>query len=112
MADQEIRQVKIKTGSVRRLAKELALYEKEREAEQAKVDRLKADGAEIHDLKHAENVLAEASMMIPDTRQRLQAALGDLKYLVAEVEDNPDVIASEEFAAAKAIIAEMEPLFQ
>lgn len=52
MADSK-RQLTIKTGAVRRLSKELVLYEKERDAEVVKVERLKASEADSHDIKHA-----------------------------------------------------------
>jgi hypothetical protein len=48
-----VRQVKIKTGSVRRLTKELDAYAVEAVAEEAKVASMRAAGAEAHDLKHA-----------------------------------------------------------
>ena len=54
MADPEVaRQLKIKVGSVRRLAKELGLYAAERDAEAARVAGMKAAGADEHDVKHA-----------------------------------------------------------
>ena len=53
MAENDIRQLKIKTGSVNRLRKELNLYSKEREQEQQRVDKLKQSGADSHDIRHA-----------------------------------------------------------
>lgn len=106
MADAELRQLKIKTGSLSRLTKELVLYEKEHKQEQGRVAAMKSNRADAHDIKHAvrstripnnlmlcglpeilsgntvavmqENVLSEAGMMIPDTRSRVEAALQDL----------------------------------
>jgi hypothetical protein len=48
-----VRQLKIKSGSVGRLKKELGLYQEEEAKEQQKVSRLKAEGADEHDIKHA-----------------------------------------------------------
>lgn len=48
-----IKTLKLKTNAVKRLHKEFNYYEKEREKEQTKVDKLKADGADIHDVKQA-----------------------------------------------------------
>lgn len=50
------RQLIIRTGAVRRLARELKLYEDERMQEQQRVEKLKADGADSHDVKHAVNL--------------------------------------------------------
>jgi tubulin-specific chaperone A len=47
------RQLKIKTGAVRRTQKELGYYAKERDREQARVDSMRASHAEEHDLKQA-----------------------------------------------------------
>ncbi len=53
MADVERRMLKIKTGSVVRLKKELGLYETEKESEEQRVARMKEEGADVHDIKHA-----------------------------------------------------------
>lgn len=53
MTEAEKRLLKIKTGSVVRLKKELCLYEEEQEQERQKVARMKEDGADVHDIKHA-----------------------------------------------------------
>ena len=53
MADAERRMLKIKTGSVVRLKKELGLYETEKESEAQRVARMKEEGADVHDIKHA-----------------------------------------------------------
>lgn len=53
MSESERKQLKIKTGSVNRLKKELGLYATEKENEQQRVQRLKDAGADPHDIKHA-----------------------------------------------------------
>ena len=53
MADTEKRMLKIKTGSVVRLNKELGLYETEKEAEAKRVAKMREDGADPYDIKHA-----------------------------------------------------------
>ena len=45
--------LKIKTGSVVRLKKELGLYETEKDLEAQRVARMKEEGADVHDIKHA-----------------------------------------------------------
>ena len=62
MADQEeLRQLKIKTGSVKRLTKELAMYEKEHAKEKARVGKMKEDNADASDIKQAVRVLLRGS---------------------------------------------------
>ncbi|EFJ48599.1 hypothetical protein VOLCADRAFT_104653 [Volvox carteri f. nagariensis] len=101
---------KVKTNSVKRLHKELGYYEKERDKEQARVDKMKAAGADISDVKQAENVLQESAMMIPQTRQRLEAALAELQSFV--VENVEDLKETEELQAAKDTLSEIEKLFK
>ena len=48
-----VRQVKIKTGSVVRLSKELGMYVEEQRAESAKVAGMRAENADSHDIQHA-----------------------------------------------------------
>lgn len=48
-----IKQLKVKTNSAKRLHKEVAYYEKEKEKEQARVDKMKEEGADASDLKQA-----------------------------------------------------------
>lgn len=82
-----LRNLKIKTGTCRRISKELHSYEKEVEREAAKTANMKEKGADPYDLKQQENVLAESRMMIPDCRKRLEASLADLKVTLAELEE-------------------------
>ncbi|KAF5477228.1 hypothetical protein F2P56_003891 [Juglans regia] len=74
-----IRNLKIKSGTCKRIIKELHSYEKEVEREAAKTADMKEKGADPYDLKQQQNVLAESRMMIPDCRKRLEASLADLK---------------------------------
>ncbi len=53
MGEPERKALKIKTGSVKRLAKELVLYGKEQEKEEQRVAEMRASGADSHDIKHA-----------------------------------------------------------
>lgn len=48
-----IKSLKVKTAGVKRTHKELTMYEKEKEKEQGKVDKLKENNADAHDIKQA-----------------------------------------------------------
>eukprot|EP00898_Chlorokybus_atmophyticus_P001470 jgi/Chlat1/2323/Chrsp17S02609 len=101
-----VRAVKIKAGSLARVAKELASYEKEHVAEQAKTEKLKAQGAEPHDIKQQENVLAESAMMVPDSKRRLEAAYRDLQTAVAGALKHESGAESEEVKSAQKLLEE------
>jgi hypothetical protein len=48
----EVRNLGIKTGSVRRLGKEMVMYREEEQREREKVQKMKSENADQYDLKH------------------------------------------------------------
>ena len=68
-----------------RLVKEMNMYKKEVDAQQARIDKLKAEGADAADIKKQAEVLEESANMIPDTHKRLEAAQHELQELVVRV---------------------------
>eukprot|EP00238_Polyblepharides_amylifera_P002694 CAMPEP_0196580612 /NCGR_PEP_ID=MMETSP1081-20130531/29614_1 /TAXON_ID=36882 /ORGANISM="Pyramimonas amylifera, Strain CCMP720" /LENGTH=110 /DNA_ID=CAMNT_0041900525 /DNA_START=65 /DNA_END=397 /DNA_ORIENTATION=- len=104
------RQLKIKTGILTRTKKELIMYEKELEKEKVKTEKLRAEGAEAATVKQQENVLAEAEMMIPDTRQRLEKALQDMQAFLVENESDAEIAETEDMTKAKEIMEEVTTL--
>eukprot|EP00208_Stichococcus_sp_RCC1054_P005357 CAMPEP_0206143360 /NCGR_PEP_ID=MMETSP1473-20131121/20253_1 /ASSEMBLY_ACC=CAM_ASM_001109 /TAXON_ID=1461547 /ORGANISM="Stichococcus sp, Strain RCC1054" /LENGTH=116 /DNA_ID=CAMNT_0053538723 /DNA_START=194 /DNA_END=544 /DNA_ORIENTATION=- len=107
-AAQSLKQLRIKSGSVKRLAQELKLYTEDQAKEAKRVEDMRASGADSHDIKHAENVLQEATMIIPDTRSRLEAAYEDLLELKRAAEESAQVKESEEYKAAQELIQGLE----
>ncbi|KAK1326000.1 Tubulin-specific chaperone A [Acorus calamus] len=105
-----LRNLKIKTGTCRRILKELHSYEKEVENEAKKTANMKDSGADPYDLKQQENVLAESRMMIPDCHKRLESSLADLKGTLAELKEADEQ--GLELGEAENIITEVETLFQ
>jgi len=99
------RQLKIKSGVVRRLEKELGTYRKEAEAQQRKLDHLKADGTAHEDwewnLKNGTRMMEESSKMIIDSVSRLQQAVYDLRTLVISATTVDELAQDEEFLKAK-----------
>ncbi|KAM8961168.1 tubulin-specific chaperone A [Pelodytes ibericus] len=87
MADPRVRQIKIKTGVVKRLAKEKVMYEKEAKQQEEKVEKMKSDGGDEYVIKKQIEVLQESRMMIPDCHRRLEAAHTDLTQLLENEED-------------------------
>ncbi|XP_074992419.1 tubulin-specific chaperone A isoform X3 [Calonectris borealis] len=62
MADPRLRQIKIKTGVVRRLAKEKVMYEKEAKQQEEKIEKMKAEACDDYGIKkqcpHSSDYLA------------------------------------------------------
>ncbi|XP_050510844.1 tubulin-specific chaperone A-like [Diabrotica virgifera virgifera] len=103
MADPRIRTIKIKTGVVRRLAKEKTVYEREVEAQKVRIEKYKADGKDEYDLRKQEEVLNESLMMVPDCQRRLAVAFEDLKNIL---ETEKDLQESEDYLAAQKVLEE------
>ncbi|BEI86426.1 hypothetical protein CcaverHIS002_0607130 [Cutaneotrichosporon cavernicola] len=105
MADpQALRQLKIKTGVVKRLHKEEGIYEDEVTAAQASVEKLKAAGADGADVRQAERIVADSQQMIPRTRKQLEDALVALQDLVAALAEDKAVAGSQEYQDAVAAV--------
>ncbi|KAJ3359376.1 hypothetical protein GGF32_009394 [Allomyces javanicus] len=114
-----IRDLKIKTGVVKRVHKETFMYQKEAEQQQARIQKLIDSGADEHDVRKQKEVLQETLVMIPDTQRRLAAAFHELEGAVfldltrCGIQDAlskfPDVQGTPELEAAQAILAEARP---
>ncbi|KAM8827555.1 tubulin-specific chaperone A [Spinachia spinachia] len=98
MADPRIRQIKIKTGIVKRLAKEKISYQTEAKQQEEKVKRLKEEAGDPYVIKKQIEVLQESHMMVPDCHRRLTIAHADLLQLL---ETEADLGESEEYKEAR-----------
>jgi len=95
----QLRQLKIKTGVVNRLSKEVKAYEAEAEGQKRKVDSMEAEGRDFYDIKQQRRVLQETLVMVPDTQRRLGTAATELREIVIAAElEHAD---SEELKAAQ-----------
>ncbi|XP_027008717.1 tubulin-specific chaperone A [Tachysurus fulvidraco] len=101
MADPRIRQIKIKAGVVKRLAKEEVLYIKEAKEQEERIERLKAEAKDEYVIKKQVEVLQESRMMIPDCHRRLAMAHADLQQLLEMVVDLEEL---EEFKEARSLL--------
>lgn len=105
MSDPRLKQIKIKTGVLKRVGKEKLSYRKEADQQKAKLEKMKEEGKDEHDVKKMSEVLQESLMMIPDCHRRIVAAHAELKQLL---DTEADLAESEEYVAAVAQLAEAE----
>ncbi|KAH8359299.1 hypothetical protein KR093_005715 [Drosophila rubida] len=109
MADPRIRQLVIKTGVVKRLAKEKTVYEKEVNTELARLEKFKTDGSDDHVLRKQAEVIEECQMMIPDSKRRLQKEYDVLeKYL----QDEQDLKENEAYTKAAEVLSEAKTVLE
>ncbi|KAG8831681.1 hypothetical protein FRC17_002771 [Serendipita sp. 399] len=102
------KQLKIKTGVVTRLWKEHTLYKKEEQDNQVKLDQMKADGeADEWKIKNQTNLIKESGKMVLVTQDKLAAAVGELRELVAYAKTHAvDTEDTEELHNAEAALYE------
>lgn len=78
-----LRDIKIKTGVVKRTGQELVMYQKEKEKQKERIVNLIKNGADSHDISKQNEVLEETVLMLPDCKARLVKAHKELTDLVA-----------------------------
>ncbi|KAF0038893.1 hypothetical protein F2P81_009377 [Scophthalmus maximus] len=105
MAEPRIRQIKIKTGIVKRLVKEEISYTNEAKAQEEKVQRMEAQAEDFYVLRKQKEVLQESKMMVPDCHRRLAKAHADLLQLL---ETEEDLAESEEYKEARNVLDSVE----
>ncbi|XP_071645232.1 tubulin-specific chaperone A-like [Temnothorax americanus] len=105
MSDPRIRTLKIKTGVVKRLAKEKVTYEKEAAQQRERVQKLKEQDKDNYDIKKQEEVLQESLMMVPDCQRRLVKAFEELKKILDTEQDLKEV---EGYVEAEKVLREVE----
>lgn len=103
MADPRIRTIKIKTGVVKRLAKEKTVYEREAEQQKTRIQKYKDEGKDEYDIRKQEEVLNESLMMVPDCQRRLAVAYEDLNKIL---ENELDLKETEDYLTAKKVLEE------
>ncbi|KAG6801712.1 tubulin-specific chaperone A [Apis cerana] len=105
MSDPRIRILKIKTGVVKRLAKEKVTYEKEAAQQRERIQKLKEQDKDGYDIKKQEEVLQESLMMVPDCQRRLAKAFEELKKILDTEQDLKEI---EDYIEAEKILQEAE----
>ncbi|KAI2804780.1 hypothetical protein BLOT_003768 [Blomia tropicalis] len=105
MSDPRINQIRIKTGVLKRLAKEKVAYEKELEREKARLETMKTNNKDIYELNKQQEIINETVMLLPDCQKRINVAFDDLQKLVKESEF--DLNENEIFQTAKGILQEV-----
>eukprot|EP00116_Pleurobrachia_bachei_P017794 sb/3478056/ len=78
------KQLRIKSGVVKRLNKEVQMYQKEVVDGELKVQQMKDEGKDPYDIKKMGEVVDESKAMVPDARNRLRKAVEDLDLLLED----------------------------
>ncbi|XP_076664797.1 tubulin-specific chaperone A-like [Andrena cerasifolii] len=105
MSDPRIRTLKIKTGVVKRLAREKFMYEKEAGLQRAWIQKLREQGEDAYHIMKQEEVLQESLMMVPDCQRRLVKAFEELKGILCTEQDLKEI---DEYIEAEEVLKEAE----
>jgi tubulin-specific chaperone A len=108
---QDLKNLKIKTGSCKRLLADLRVYTKEEEQQNDKIAKMKAANADPYDLKQQENVLAETMAMIPDTKNRLNTAYGELLSAIDMCAGDESIKLTQDWSDAQGMKKTLEEMF-
>ena len=91
MSNPNDKKLKIQNGIIRRMIKEVLGYQSEAKMNEKRIQKMKDDGKDEYDIKKQEEVLGESYMMIPDSKNRLEAALEKFVLILEEVQEDPDL---------------------
>ncbi|KAL3789839.1 hypothetical protein ACHAW5_011262 [Stephanodiscus triporus] len=93
------------------MPEEVTYYENEVVENEAKLQQMKDDNGDKYDIKKFQEVLSESHMMIPDSINRRDNALVDLREFLAllktEEVGNSDLMACEWMGEARKILGEI-----
>lgn len=114
MSAEQLRDLKIKSGAVKRTTKEYLYYFKELKGEQERLEKMKSEGKDEYDIKQQDNVVAESGIMIPETKKSLEQVLQALQECLSQLEGSlPEECAEKDealqFVAAAKDALESEP---
>jgi tubulin-specific chaperone A len=114
MADLQ-KKLKVKTGTCKRLNKDLEYYKKEEKQIQEKIEKLKQENADAYTIKKQEEVLGESLTMITDSRNRLETALTDIRDHMEEIRttegENGPIQSSTDWSDALVVIEQVSSVF-
>lgn len=102
-----VRQLKIKTATLKRTVKDHQSYAKETKQLEEKLEQLKGTPEpDAYTVKKMEEQVAETAQMLPNAKTRIESALEDLKAMMSEHEENDELKATEDWQTAEQTLAE------
>lgn len=105
------RQLKIKSGIVKRITREFDSYHKEIQRDKDRIEKLRDKSASENEIRKQEEVLSETIAMVPNTRKRLQDALEDLCNFMKDNDTEAELISSDEWREAEEYISQAREVF-
>ena len=85
-----LRQLRIKSGVVQRLTREITSYKREAEQQQVRLEKMKLDDVDEYDIMKMGLVVQESLAMVPHCLRKLIIANKDLEQLLDDFEETKD----------------------
>ena len=101
------KQLEILSKSFQRNGKDLSLYQQEELEQCIRIERMRADGKDSHDISKQEEVLQETKSMIPLAEERICKCYEELKMFL-EINESSIEPNSPQLAVAKELIQRYE----
>lgn len=85
----QVRQLKIKTGSLKRNMKDFTSYQNEEKALREKLEKMKDEGKDEYDIKKMQEQIQETFETLVTCKPRIEASIDDLENVIATYEEKP-----------------------
>ena len=99
LSKNSLRQLRIKTGIVSRISKDISSYQDEAGIQQQRLERMKKEGQDEYDIMKMGLVVQESPMMVPHCVKKLVTANADLEEFLETLPDCDEDLEAEETEA-------------
>ena len=99
-----LKALRIATGIVKRTAKDITYDEKECAQKREKLEKMRADGADSHDISKQEEMLVESTTSLARSQEKIVGARAELSALVEQSSGDAEATASPLYAAALEVL--------
>ncbi len=107
MATNNLKQLKIKAGVAKRLAKEKLMYQNEVVTHTAKLEEMRSQDKDEYEIKNMVRILEESQSVIPDVERRLATAVAELSDFINSLSNEED---SEDYKLAVEALEYAKPI--
>eukprot|EP00996_Jenningsia_fusiforme_P004065 NODE_4869_length_750_cov_17.878745_g4515_i0.p2 GENE.NODE_4869_length_750_cov_17.878745_g4515_i0~~NODE_4869_length_750_cov_17.878745_g4515_i0.p2 ORF type:complete len:112 (+),score=34.68 NODE_4869_length_750_cov_17.878745_g4515_i0:148-483(+) len=107
---QEVKQLKLKSGVLKRNLKDFEYSCKEVTREEQRLEKMRADGKDESTLKQQKQCLSEAVSGVSEAKGRALKARADLQDFLDANLENAEIRETEDFTAATAMLAQADEL--
>ena len=103
LSKNSLRQLRIKTGIVSRISKDISSYQDEAGIQQQRLERMKKEGQDEYDIMKMGLVVQESLMMVPHCVKKLVSANADLENFLETLPECDAAMEAEESEAVSLI---------